>query len=146
MRVLLAGLVLTAAGACSAPGNDEQAIRQALDELEDAVENKSPGGVTALLAEDFSGPGGMNREGARALAGVLMARHSELGVTWTLESLEFQGDRATTHLKVVLSGKSLVPGLGARGRLMNVDLGWRRDGSSWEVVNAQWSGTFDRTP
>lgn len=128
---------------CSGPSGEEERLQATLDTLAGAVENRDASDIVANLAEDFDGPGGMNRERARAFAGVMMARYSELGVTWTLQEMDIQGDRATTRLTAMLTGKALVPGFEGRGRLMNVDLGWRMEGGEWRVVSARWTGAFE---
>ena len=129
---------------CAQPEGDEARIRQLLDEMATAVKDRNAGRVTSFLAEDFSGPSGMDRERARAFAGAMMARHSELGITWTVSEMKIEGDRATTRLTTLLTGQSLLPGMGNRGRLMNVQLGWRYTDGTWQVVNAQWSQAFEQ--
>lgn len=144
-----AGLVLALAlvilSGCAAEQGDEQAIKQKLEQLEEAVEDKDASGLAGFMAEDFSGPSGMDRERAEAFARVMMARHTELGVTWDLKSLDIQGDRATVELTAMLTGRALVPGFDGRGRLMNVQMGWRRTNGEWWLVHANWSGAFEKS-
>lgn len=146
----LKGMVLVAVlgslAACASPEGDEQLIRDRLGQLEEAVEDKDASRLAGLLSEDFSGPSGMDRERAEAFARVMMARHTELGVTWDLKSLDIQGDRATVELSAMLTGRALMPGFDGRGRLMNVQMGWRRTGNDWLLVHANWSGAFERNP
>lgn len=138
---LLLGLLL----GCTKDQGDEQVIKQKLEQLEEAVEDKDASGIAGFMAEDFSGPSGMDRERAEAFARVMMARHTELGVTWDLKSLDIQGDRATVELTAILTGRALVPGFDGRGRLMNVQMGWRRSDGEWWLVHANWSGTFEKS-
>ncbi len=144
-----AGLVLALAlvilSGCAAEQGDEQAIKQKLEQLEEAVEDKDASSLAGFMAEDFSGPSGMDRERAEAFARVMMARHTELGVTWDLKSLDIQGDRATVELTAMLTGRALVPGFDGRGRLMNVQMGWRRTNGEWWLVHANWSGAFEKS-
>ncbi len=81
---LLLGLLL----GCTKDQGDEQVIKQKLEQLEEAVEDKDASGIAGFMAEDFSGPSGMDRERAEAFARVMMARHTELGVTWDLNKSE----------------------------------------------------------
>lgn len=138
---LLLGLLL----GCAKEQGDEQVIKQKLEQLEEAVEDKDASGIAGFMAEDFSGPSGMDRERAEAFARVMMARHTELGVTWDMKSLDIQGDRATVELTAMLTGRALVPGFDGRGRLMNVQMGWRRSEGDWWLVYANWSGTFEKS-
>lgn len=141
--ILALGLVILSG--CAAEQGDEQAIKQKLEQLEEAVEDKDASGLAGFMAEDFSGPSGMDRERAEAFARVMMARHTELGVTWDLKSLDIQGDRATVELTAMLTGRALVPGFDGRGRLMNVQMGWRRTNGEWWLVHANWSGAFEKS-
>lgn len=84
--ILALGLVLLSG--CAVDQGDEQAIKQKLEQLEEAVEDKDASGLAGFMAEDFSGPSGMDRERAEAFARVMMARHTELGVTWDLNKSE----------------------------------------------------------
>lgn len=136
--------VVLGMGACSSPPTDEVAVRERLEDLAEAVEDRSASGIAGFLAEDFTGPSGMNRELAEAYAHTMLSRYSELGVTWTVNSLEIQQDRARVQLNAVLTGKAMVPGFEGRGRLMAIDLGWRKTGSEWLLVNAQWRSALDR--
>lgn len=142
---LVLALVLVILSGCAAEQGDEQAIKQKLEQLEEAVEDKDASGLAGFMAEDFSGPSGMDRERAEAFARVMMARHTELGVTWDLKSLDIQGDRATVELTAMLTGRALVPGFDGRGRLMNVQMGWRRTNGGWWLVHANWSGAFEKS-
>ena len=141
--ILALGLVLLSG--CAVDQGDEQAIKQKLEQLEEAVEDKDASSLAGFMAEDFSGPSGMDRERAEAFARVMMARHTELGVTWDLKSLDIQGDRATVELTAMLTGRALVPGFDGRGRLMNVQMGWRRTNGEWWLVHANWSGAFEKS-
>lgn len=141
--LLTLGLMVGLA-ACSRPSNDEEAVRAQLESLAEAVEDRSASGIVNHLADDFSGPAGMTKELAEAYARTILSRYSELGVAWTLTSLEIQQDRARVQLNTVLTGKATIPGFEGRGRLMTVDLGLRKTGGEWMVVHAQWRGTLER--
>ena len=146
VRWLWAAVALALVVACSEPATEEQAILAALESTIQAVEDRSPSDMATHLAEDFAGPGGMDRDRAQAYARAMMLRYQELGVTWTMEEIVIQDRRATTRLAVVMTGRASVAGFGGRGRLMTVDLGWRLDDGEWRIVAAQWSDKLGNAP
>lgn len=141
--LLLLALVLAA---CS-PGleGDEQArVHAQLKALVEAVEEGSPGDIQDLLAEDFSGPNGMDRARARAYASLMLRRYESPRVRWNLEEMDLQGDRARVRASVLITGSAQqIPGIGLRGRWMDVEMGWRLDGRDWKMVSARWSGRLE---
>lgn len=124
---------------CSSPQGTEAQVRNQLEKLAHAVEDRDAGDVYDLLAEDFSGPSGMDRDRARAYASVMMRRYSDMTVVWTVDEMDIIGDRARVRVSVVLTGKASVRGFGGRGRLMDVEMGWRYTDGEWLLVSARWS-------
>lgn len=145
LGLALAGMGLALLTGCSG-GRGEHVLLDKLADMEEAVEDKNVSRLMGFLAEDFSGPSGMDRARAEAFARVMMARHSDIGVAWNLKSMDVQGDRATVEVGLVLTGKALVPGFDARGRLMNVQMGWRVTEGEWMLVHARWTNSFDKNP
>lgn len=143
--MLVAVLALGLLGGCSS-GRGQHVLLDKLGDMEEAVEDKNVSRLMGFLAEDFSGPSGMDRARAEAFARVMMARHSDIGVAWDLKNMDVNGDRATVEVGVILTGKALVPGFDARGRLMNVQMGWRVTDGEWMLVNARWTSSFDKNP
>jgi hypothetical protein len=138
------GLVLVVLSGCSQTSNEEEALRMTLDDMATAAEEQDVASVASHLANDFSGKGGMSKEQTEALARVVMSRYQELSVTWTIQELEMDGDRANVKAQALLTGKSIIPGMGARGRLMTFTMGWRlSEEGTWELVNANWEGAWN---
>lgn len=142
-RVAALCLAVGLVGGCAPPPTDERALKDQLQGMAEAVEDRDASEVADSLADDFSGPGNMDKDRAQAYASVLMARYSALSVTWTLKSIDVQGDRARTDLTAVLAGRAMVAGFEGRGRLMDVSLGWRRDQGEWKIVHARWQGALE---
>src|SRR5690606_3325309 len=61
LAIVLALLCALAAGCARTP--PEQALRDAFGGLQAAIESRDAGDVAGFLAEDFIGPGGLDREG-----------------------------------------------------------------------------------
>ncbi|MBJ6984640.1 nuclear transport factor 2 family protein [Luteimonas sp. MC1750] len=130
-------LIVVALAACrkTAP---EEALRQALADAQTAIESRDAGALSEHLAEDFIGPGGLDRDGARRLAAVHFLRHGEVGVLSGPPDIQLEGEHARVRLAVALSGRS--------GRLLpdsaeawQVDTGWRLVDGDWRMTSADWS-------
>lgn len=139
-----AALIALALAACApAPIEDEQAqVRAQVERLVEAVEASSPGDIEALLADDFAGPQGMDKARARAYASLMLRRYQNPRIRWSLEEMDVQEDRARVRARAVVSASGpQVPGMDFRGRRLDVEMGWRREGGDWKVVSARWSET-----
>ncbi|MFP7721549.1 YybH family protein [Lysobacter sp. A3-1-A15] len=122
-------------GACSSPP-PEQRLRDAMGGVQQAIEKRDAAGLSAHLADDFVGPDGMDRDGARRLALVLFRRHRNVGMTLGPPDIQVQGDHATVTFTAVLTG-----GAGAlpeSARVQHVTTGWREDGGEWRLTSAHW--------
>ena len=128
---------------CAKPQGTEAEVRGQLEKLAEAVEDRDAGGVYDLLAPDFAGPSGMDRDRARAYASVMMRRYTDMGVMWTVDEMDIQDDRARVKVSVVLTGQSSAPGFSGRGRLMDVEMGWRYTDGEWLLVSAHWTGRLE---
>jgi hypothetical protein len=62
-RVVIVSLMLVLAGCARTP--PEQALRETMSGLQTAIESRDAAAVHALLADDFIGPEGLDRDGAR---------------------------------------------------------------------------------
>lgn len=131
-------LLLSAALAACARTAPEEALRQALADVLAAIESRDAGALSGHLAEDFIGPGGLDRDGARRLAAVHFLRHGEVGVLAGPPDIELEGEHARVRLAVALSGRS--------GRLLpdsveawQVDAGWHLVDGDWRMTSADWA-------
>src|SRR5688572_6497168 len=80
-RTALLSLTLLAvlASGCHKTG-DEALLRAALDDMVEAVEKKESKRVLSHLADHFSGPNEMNRDGARGLMAYHLLRNQNIKV------------------------------------------------------------------
>lgn len=134
-RLLLASLLLVVAGcARTAP---EQALRDTMSGLQAAIEARDASGVRAVLADDFIGPEGLDREGAGRLAQGMFLRYRGVGATLGPMEIDLQDQHAQVRFDALLTGGSggLLP---ASGQAYEVETGWRLDNGEWRLVNARW--------
>lgn len=130
----LAWLALLAACARTPP---EERLRATLGELQTALEERDLEALQASLAEDFVGPDGMDRNGARALAMLSFRRYRDVGVALGPAQIEIQGDRATVRFSAALSGGAgkVLP---EAAQVYEVQTGWRESDGEWRMSSAEW--------
>lgn len=133
--VLIALLLLPLAACVRTP--PEQALRETMSELQAAIESRDAAAVHALLADDFIGPEGLDREGARRLAQGMFLRYRGVGATIGPLEIVLQDQHAQVSFDAVVMGGSggLLP---ESGQAYDVETGWRMEGGEWRLVNAQW--------
>ena len=115
----------------------EQALRETMSELQAAIEARDAAAVHELLADDFIGPEGLDREGARRLAQGMFLRYRGVGATIGPLEIALQDQHAQVSFDAVVMGGSggLLP---ESGQAYDVETGWRMEGGEWRLVNAQW--------
>ena len=134
-RIALIALAL-AACARQAP---EQRLRQAVAQMQEAVEQGRPKAFMAHVATDFIGNDALDRDGLdRLLRGQLLL-NARVGVrSGPLAVAMGPGDTATVRFTVLLTGGDggFLP---ERGQLQQVVSHWRQDDGQWRLYNAVWS-------
>jgi ketosteroid isomerase-like protein len=115
----------------------EQALREAVAGLQTAVETRDASALQDYLAEDFIGPEGLDRAGARRMATLYLMRHERVGVTMGPLDVSLQEPHATVRFTVALTGGGarLLPD---SGRVYAVQTGWRLEGDEWKLTSATW--------
>lgn len=135
-RLLVLALVMALAACTRTP--PEQRLRAQVEALRVAVQQRELGDAMDLVAEDFSGNDGLDRQGLRRLLQARMLAHLEIDATLVGPmSVQIDGERATVTCDVLLTGGS--------GRLLPdsaggyaVTSGWRLDGGEWKLYYADW--------
>lgn len=114
----------------------ETALRHDVARLQVAIEQRDAGAVAESLAEDFIGPGGMDRQAARRLAVLQFMRSTRVTVQSGPLGIRMQGDTARVDSVVLLGGgDGLLP---ERGQALRVVSAWRREGDHWRLVSIDW--------
>ena len=136
--LLLAMLVLVAGCARDDP---EAALREAVDGLHRAVEARDPAAVQQLLADDFIGNDGLDREGARRLMAAMLLRHRELGSTVGPLQVAMKQDHADVRFQAMLRGGSgaLLPD---SAQFYDVHSSWRLEGGEWKLYHVRWTAAL----
>ncbi len=120
----------------------EQALRDAVAGLQSSVEARQVGPIRDVLADDFIGPDGMDRDAAVRLARLMFLQHGQVGATVgplhaALLPSARAPDHATVEFSVALTGG---PGMGlpSQASLYDVRTGWRLQSGDWRMTSADW--------
>jgi len=142
-RLVLAWLLLLAGMVACSRTPDDAAIRAAIDAAVAGAEARRPADVLAVVADDFIGNDGVDRDGLHDLLRAHMVVAGALGVHIPGRiDVELQGDRAVARFGAVMTDSSgrWIPD---RIRTLQFETGWRREGGAWRCYYARWSGSAD---
>lgn len=130
------GMISLIMAAC-AKTPPEQALRDAVTGLQAAVEARDASAMQSFLAEDFIGPDGLDRDGARRMAMLHLVRHDSIGTTTGPLAVQMQGDHARVDFTVALTGGTgrLLP---ESGQVYAVRSGWRIEDGDWKMSSVSW--------
>jgi len=117
----------------------EQRLRETMGELQASIETKDAAALEEVLAEDFIGPGALDRTGARRMAQLMFLRHGAVGANVGPVAIEMKPGHATARFNVALTGSSgqLLPDA---ARLYDVTTGWREVDGEWRMTSVEWVG------
>jgi len=128
--------------ACGPQLDDEARIEQALVTMTEALEQGDISDFMAPVADDFVAVNG--RLDRRAL-GLLVRRERLAREAIRIQRLDtrieiFVNDdknprAVATFRALATGGTGLLPD---EGRFWRVETGWRRDGSDWRLISAEW--------
>ncbi len=116
----------------------EQRLRDALSQLQLAVETRDASDLQEALAADFVGPDGLDRDGARRLAQGFFLRHRDIGATLGPPRIEIRGDHATIRFTAALTGGAGGVWPDSAG-IHDVETAWRIEDGEWRLISAQWA-------
>lgn len=136
-RTFLIAGVAVLANAC-ARSDPERELRETVDKMARAIENKNAAEFLAHLSQDFTRESGaFGRDDVRrALAGVML-RNERITLAVVVTDVSLLGpDSANLRVRVVATGGSgLLP---ERGQAWEFTSAWRRERGTWRVFNAEW--------
>lgn len=132
--LVLAIFSLSACGATS----PEQALREQLDSVQAAVEAGEVADAMAPVADDFSGPRGMDRAALHNLLRMQVLAGRRVGVTTTPWQIDIQGEQAKVRFDAMLTASGQGQWLPQNAQAFDVTLGWRMQDGDWVLHYADW--------
>lgn len=136
LRMFACGLIAAALLGC-AKTPPEQVLRQTLAELQQGIEARDANAIERSLAEDFLGPEGLDKAGARRLAALMLMRHAAVGLTFGPLDLDIRDRHASVRFTAAATSGSgrMLPDA---AQVYEVETGWRLDGDTWRMTSATW--------
>ncbi|MCG6975384.1 MAG: hypothetical protein LJE56_03120 [Acidiferrobacterales bacterium] len=138
-RLILPAISLFAAiclaGCSKTP--DEQLIRNAIDEIETAVQNRQTQPVLKHLAEGFRGPQDMNVRQVRQLMAAHYFRNRNINVVLAGMRIQINGIDASVNFNAVVTGGAGT--LPDQLQYYDVETVWRKMDDDWRIIRADWS-------
>jgi len=131
-------LVLLSAGCSRTP--PEEALRSTIAAMEAAAEARDADALAEHVAEDFVGPGGMDRDRFRRTAALLWLRSREIGVALGPLDVEVTGEHARVRFTAATRGGAGV--LPDEANVYAVDTAWRVEDGDWVLISAAWEPTL----
>jgi len=118
---------------------DEEKIQNNIQAIQNAVENKELMGIGKYLHKDFLANRSMDSKQLKQMLFVQGKRHSNISIVIVSQETTIDPvyiEKAETTLSVVMAGSS--GGLPEDGSVRVVDLEWRKVGSDWQIIKANW--------
>lgn len=105
--------------------------------MEAAAEARDSDALVEAFAEDFAGPGGMDKLQFRRYLALIWLRNQDVGVTLGPLTVELVGqDRARVDFTAAARGGA--NWLPERAEVYQVSTGWRLEGDDWKLISADW--------
>lgn len=135
-------LILAALSLCSCSQNDpKQALRDSLQQLVSAVEEKKHRAVTNKLVKNFRGNGRFNQQTMSALVFRYYVRHKFIKIYTLINSIEIKSitennakAKMIFHAALTSSKKSLPEHM----RVFKIDSRWEIIDKEWKMSTANW--------
>ncbi len=134
--LLLVAVAAVFTGCARSP--TEQALRDRIDAMQSAAEQREMGEFMDGVAEDFAGNSSeFDRDGLQRLLRMIALRHQSIGVTRMALKVEMHGDRAVVRMQILVTGGSggFIP---EQGQLFDTESAWRFVDGEWQLGSAQW--------
>lgn len=123
--------------ACSESASDETRLRQAVANMEKAVEAKQLRPILAYLAGDFVGNQGYRKANIGAMLLLQFRQNQHVHVLLHITAITIRANQAQLRCEVLLVGRDqrVVP---KHARALVIDSNWQKRDGEWRVVRASW--------
>jgi hypothetical protein len=131
-------LAIAVLGGCDKTSPEER-LKATIAQMEASGEAHEVSKVMDHVAEDFVGPGGMDRKQLHGFLTVASRRNTQLGVTIGPVAVALGGHRATAKFTLGATGGSggLLPD---RAQVYEMTTGWKLVDGEWMLISADWKG------
>ena len=127
MKFLSALILLMSLAACGARSSDEQRVREVIDGVEIAAEDRDASDVVAYVAPDYTDSQGFDRAQLETFLRAYMLSHPKVELLTSIDKLEFPAD-GLAQAEVTVTGIEL----GDIDRV-RLKVEFRRVSEQWQV-------------
>lgn len=136
---LLASLLLFA---CSKPHSDEQQIASAIEQLQQATEQKQLGKVMQHFSDAFLGNRYLKKAALQARIYFHFRHNRRIKVYVSNIDIHLDEQQARVSCHLLLTGsQDIMPD---KGRLYRIESGWRKDKGKWRIFQADWQDVIEQ--
>ena len=114
----------------------ELALRNTMAGMQAAAEARDVDALLEPIADDFAGPGGMDRQMFRRYVMAITLRNRQIGVQLGPLDVKMFGERATVSFTAATTGGA--GWLPDRARIYQVETNWRMQDGDWKLMTARW--------
>ncbi len=117
----------------------EQRLREQISAMQAAIESRDARDFMQGVTDDFAGNAGMDRAALQQVIRAQVIANLRIGVTLGPAEVQLHEDgrRATVRFTAMATGGSgrMLP---ERGRVYDIETGWRDEDGQWRLYAAQW--------
>ncbi len=132
----LPGLLLLLLTACSTAVDEEKRLRQAMEQLVLALEQRDQTAVIKKLASDVRAQRGMRLAGLNRLMQLYFRQNTSIRIFVSGVHIKMMSRSADVSAKVLLTGSGGF--LPERGRRYEVQMRWQKQNSEWKLARVKW--------
>ena len=133
--MLIVAFIFCLKGCSESP--KEQIIRENLEKLEAAIEDKEPIKALGFIHPNFTSDKGADREWIKRTMALYSLRHDQINIIISnvLISAKDPHTMLAEFHALTTGGKGLLP---EQGGLYQVHTQWRKEDGDWKLVYAKW--------
>ncbi len=141
MKIISLLSLLSLSLSCSSPPDRATQVKQRLQTIEEAIEEKDLEKLKEQISAEFQDQRGYRRQELLSLLQLHFLKQRSLHILTQLKELRFEAGEAQVELSVAVAGTGL-PGLEAlsqvKADILVMTLNLRKEEDSWRLIRADW--------
>lgn len=144
MRIQIISLcLLVILSACSSDqtASPEQRLRAVLEQIEEAVEDRSVSRAMQHVSEDYADHQGLTKEDLARILQVHYIRNQSISLFTSVHSLELDAEIASLEMSVAMAGHGGEPTLlpnGLRADAVSISAVFQDGSAGWQLISMAW--------
>jgi hypothetical protein len=147
LNVIVATCIFATVSGCGAPDSPDTQVREAIDAMEIAAEERDVSGLTEHISSQFRDANGRDgKELTQYVRGYFIANQS-IHLLTRVSSIEFPtSTEANAKVTVAMVGREAAESnaWNLAGEIYDFDVTFMREDDEWKVTYAKWRGSSAR--